>query len=91
MRARGDVLDGPLSVDLAVLGGGLTYPQIIGGRVVDGFSELRELDRDGRLVSPAREQRRGKIEMTWDWAPMEASERIQRVDEAGGRAPEARR
>ena len=42
--------------DLAELGGGLTYPQIvIGGRVVDGFSELRQLDRDGRLISLARE------------------------------------
>ena len=41
---------------LAELGGGLTYPQIvIGGQVVDGFSELRELDRDGRLVALARE------------------------------------
>ncbi len=35
---------------LAALGGGLTYPQIvIGERVVDGFSELRRLERDGRL------------------------------------------
>ena len=35
---------------LAGLGGGLTYPQIVfGARVVDGFSELRELDRRGEL------------------------------------------
>ncbi|HZO60139.1 MAG TPA: glutaredoxin domain-containing protein [Solirubrobacterales bacterium] len=35
---------------LAPLGGGLTYPQIvIGERVVDGFSELRRLERDGGL------------------------------------------
>ncbi len=41
---------------LAELGGGLTYPQIvISGQVVDGFSELRELDRDGRLAALARE------------------------------------
>jgi glutaredoxin 3 len=37
-------------VRLAPLGGGLTYPQIVcGGRVVDGWSELRELDRRGEL------------------------------------------
>ena len=35
---------------LAALGGGLTYPQIVmGERVVDGFSELRRLERDGEL------------------------------------------
>ena len=35
---------------LAPLGGGLTYPQIVfGERVVDGWSELRELDRAGEL------------------------------------------
>jgi glutaredoxin 3 len=35
---------------LAELGGGLTYPQIvIGEQVVDGFAELRRLERDGRL------------------------------------------
>ena len=40
---------------LAELGGGLTYPQIvIGDRVVNGYSELRRLDRDGRLVALAR-------------------------------------
>jgi glutaredoxin 3 len=40
---------------LAGLGGGLTYPQIvIGEQVVDGFSELRRLERDGRLTALAR-------------------------------------
>jgi glutaredoxin 3 len=40
---------------LAELGGGLTYPQIvIGERVVDGFTELRRLDREGRLAVLAR-------------------------------------
>ena len=35
---------------LAPLGGGLTYPQIVmGDRVVDGFSELRRLERNGEL------------------------------------------
>jgi glutaredoxin 3 len=35
---------------LAPLGGGLTYPQIVlGERVVDGFSELRRLERQGKL------------------------------------------
>jgi glutaredoxin 3 len=35
---------------LAPLGGGLTYPQIVmGGRVVDGYSELRRLERAGDL------------------------------------------
>ena len=35
---------------LAALGGGLTFPQIeIGGRVVNGFAELRRLERDGEL------------------------------------------
>jgi glutaredoxin 3 len=39
---------------LAPLGGGLTYPQIvIGARVVDGFSELRRLERDGKLAELA--------------------------------------
>ena len=41
---------------LAELGGGLTYPQIvIGERVVDGFSELRRLDRAGRLREIVRQ------------------------------------
>jgi glutaredoxin 3 len=41
---------------LAELGGGLTYPQIvIGDQVVDGFSELRRLERDGRLTALARQ------------------------------------
>jgi glutaredoxin 3 len=35
---------------LAPLGGGLTYPQIVfGDRVVNGWSELRELDCSGEL------------------------------------------
>jgi glutaredoxin 3 len=35
---------------LARLGGGLTFPQIeLGGRVVNGFAELRRLDRGGEL------------------------------------------
>jgi glutaredoxin 3 len=35
---------------LADLGGGLTYPQILfGERVVDGWTELRGLDRSGEL------------------------------------------
>jgi glutaredoxin 3 len=35
---------------LASLGGGLTFPQIvIEGRVVNGFMELRQLERDGQL------------------------------------------
>ena len=35
---------------LAKLGGGLTYPQILfGERVVNGWTELRELDRSGEL------------------------------------------
>jgi glutaredoxin 3 len=35
---------------LASLGGGLTFPQIeIDGRIVNGFSELRRLERDGEL------------------------------------------
>ena len=35
---------------LAALGGGLTYPQIvIGERVVNGFVELRRLEREGEL------------------------------------------
>ena len=35
---------------LAPLGGGLTFPQIeINGRIVDGLSELRQLERDGEL------------------------------------------
>jgi glutaredoxin 3 len=35
---------------LAELGGGLTYPQIVfGERVVDGFTELRRLERAGEL------------------------------------------
>ena len=37
---------------LAPLGGGLTYPQIvIGDAVIDGFTELRRMERDGRLQS----------------------------------------
>jgi glutaredoxin 3 len=35
---------------LAALGGGLTFPQIeLGGRVVNGFTELRRLERSGEL------------------------------------------
>ena len=35
---------------LAPLGGGLTYPQIVfGERVVDGWTELRRIDRSGEL------------------------------------------
>jgi glutaredoxin 3 len=35
---------------LAELGGGLTFPQIeLGGRVVNGFAELRRLERSGEL------------------------------------------
>ena len=35
---------------LAELGGGLTYPQILfGERVVNGWTELRRLDRSGEL------------------------------------------
>ena len=35
---------------LARLGGGLTYPQIVfGERVVDGWTELRRLERAGEL------------------------------------------
>ena len=35
---------------LAPLGGGLTYPQIVfGERVVDGWTELRRLDQAGEL------------------------------------------
>jgi glutaredoxin 3 len=35
---------------LRPLGGGLTYPQIMfGERVVDGWTELRSLDRSGEL------------------------------------------
>ena len=35
---------------LAPLGGGLTYPQIMfGEHVVDGWTELRRLDRAGEL------------------------------------------
>ena len=35
---------------LAPLGGGLTYPQIVmDDRVIDGFTELRRLERAGRL------------------------------------------
>ena len=38
--------------ELAPLGGGLTYPQIvIGDVVIDGFTELRRMERDGRLSS----------------------------------------
>jgi glutaredoxin 3 len=37
---------------LAPLGGGLTFPQIVfGERVVDGWTELRRLDRAGELAS----------------------------------------
>ena len=42
---------------LADLGGGLTYPQILfGERVVNGWTELRELDRSGELerLAPTR-------------------------------------
>ena len=35
---------------LASLGGGITFPQIVlGGRVVNGYAELRQLERDGQL------------------------------------------
>jgi glutaredoxin 3 len=35
---------------LVPLGGGLTFPQIeFGDRVIDGFTELRRLERSGRL------------------------------------------
>jgi glutaredoxin 3 len=35
---------------LRPLGGGMTYPQIMfGERVVDGWTELRSLDRSGEL------------------------------------------
>jgi glutaredoxin 3 len=35
---------------LAALGGGLTYPQIVlGERVVNGWTELRGLERSGEL------------------------------------------
>jgi glutaredoxin 3 len=35
---------------LAPLGGGLTFPQIVfGERVVDGWTELRQLERSGEL------------------------------------------
>ena len=35
---------------LAALGGGLTYPQIVfGERVVNGWTELRQLERSGEL------------------------------------------
>jgi glutaredoxin 3 len=35
---------------LAELGGGLTFPQIeLGGRIVNGFAELRRLERTGEL------------------------------------------
>jgi glutaredoxin 3 len=40
---------------LRPLGGGLTYPQIVfGERVVDGWTELRRLDRSGGLVRLAQ-------------------------------------
>jgi glutaredoxin 3 len=43
---------------LSDLGGGLTYPQILfGERVVNGWTELRELDRSGELERLAREAR----------------------------------
>jgi glutaredoxin 3 len=36
---------------LAPLGGGLTYPQIVfGERVVDGWTELRRIDQAGELA-----------------------------------------
>ena len=39
---------------LAPLGGGLTYPQIVfGERVVDGWTELRRLERTGELEALA--------------------------------------
>jgi glutaredoxin 3 len=50
---------------LAPLGGGLTFPQILfGARVVDGWSELRRLERSGELQelvasSPALGPRHG--------------------------------
>ena len=35
---------------LSALGGGLTYPQIVfGERVVNGWTELRQLERSGEL------------------------------------------
>lgn len=40
---------------LAPLGGGLTYPQIVfGERVVDGWMELRRMERSGELKALAR-------------------------------------
>ena len=40
---------------LAPLGGGMTYPQIVfGERVVDGWTELRRLERSGELEALAR-------------------------------------
>jgi glutaredoxin 3 len=39
---------------LPPLGGGLTYPQIVfGERVVDGWTELRRIDRAGELEALA--------------------------------------
>ena len=39
---------------LVPLGGGLTYPQIVfGERVVDGWTELRRLERSGELEALA--------------------------------------
>ena len=36
---------------LAELGGGMTYPQIVlGGRVVNGWAELRRCERSGELA-----------------------------------------
>jgi glutaredoxin 3 len=43
---------------LADLGGGFTYPQILfGERVVNGWTELRELDRGGELARLATDGR----------------------------------
>jgi glutaredoxin 3 len=39
---------------LAGLGGGMTFPQIeLGGKVVNGYAELRRLERDGELETLA--------------------------------------
>jgi glutaredoxin 3 len=42
---------------LRPLGGGMTFPQIVfGDRVVDGWTELRRLDRAGELSGLAVEE-----------------------------------